>query len=102
MFTNDQPHGFVVGIQTIYTDGETDTIAKSMTDLQNGDTLEFLCDYYLKKMKIYFISYKATGKETIQWSFCLYCKNLAVYRTICEFIFNHAIALPHAALSLAL
>jgi len=46
VFTNDQPHGYVAGVQTIYTEGETETIAKSMTGLQSGDTLEFLCDYY--------------------------------------------------------
>ena len=46
VFTNEQPHGFVAGIQTVYTEGETETIAKSMTELQSGDTLEFLCDYY--------------------------------------------------------
>ena len=46
VFTNDQPHGFVAGVQTVYTGGETETIAKSMTGLESGDTLEFLCDYY--------------------------------------------------------
>lgn len=46
VFTNDQPHGFVAGVQTVYTEGETETIAKSMTGLESGDTLEFLCDYY--------------------------------------------------------
>ena len=46
VFTNDQPYGFVAGVQTVYTEGETETIAKSMTGLESGDTLEFLCDYY--------------------------------------------------------
>ncbi|MDE7300224.1 MAG: peptidase C11 [Lachnospiraceae bacterium] len=46
VFTNDQPHGFVAGVQTVYKEGETDTVAKSMTGLESGDTLEFLCDYY--------------------------------------------------------
>ena len=46
VFTNNQPHGFVAGVQTVYTEGETETVAKSMSGLQNGDTLEFLCDYY--------------------------------------------------------
>ena len=46
VFTDDQPHGFVAGVQTVYTEGETETIAKSMTGLESGDTLEFLCDYY--------------------------------------------------------
>jgi len=46
VFDNEQPHGFVAGVQTVYHDGETDTIAKNQTGLQPGDTLEFLCDYY--------------------------------------------------------
>lgn len=46
VFTDDQPHGFVAGVQTVYTGGETETIAKSIAGLESGDTLEFLCDYY--------------------------------------------------------
>lgn len=45
-FDNDQPHGYVAGVRTVYHDGETDTVAKSQSELQPGDTLEFLCDYY--------------------------------------------------------
>ena len=45
-FTDEQPYGFIAGVQTVYMEGETDTIAKSMTGLQSGDILEFLCDYY--------------------------------------------------------
>ncbi len=46
VFDNDQPHGYVAGVRTVYHDGETDTVAKSQAELQPGDTLEFLCDYY--------------------------------------------------------
>ena len=46
VFDSDQPHGYVAGVQTVYHDGETDTVAKSQAGLQPGDTLEFLCDYY--------------------------------------------------------
>ena len=45
-FDNDQPHGYVAGVRTVYHDGRTDTVAKSQSQLQPGDTLEFLCDYY--------------------------------------------------------
>ncbi len=45
-FDNERPHGYVSGIQAVYPDGETDTVAKSQVELQSGDTLEFLCDYY--------------------------------------------------------
>ena len=33
-------------MQSVYLDGETDTTAKLQPELQPGDTLEFLCDYY--------------------------------------------------------
>jgi len=46
VFDSDQPQGYVAGVQTVYHNGETDTIAKSQTALEPGDTLEFLCDYY--------------------------------------------------------
>ncbi|MCI8422285.1 MAG: peptidase C11 [Lawsonibacter sp.] len=46
VFDNDHPYGFVAGVQAIYTQGETETIAKSAAGLEPGDTLEFLCDYY--------------------------------------------------------
>ena len=36
----------MAGVQTVYLNGETDTVAKSQSELQPGDTLEFLCDYY--------------------------------------------------------
>ena len=46
VFDNDTPYGYVAGIQTVYQDGETDTVAKSQEGLQPGDVLEFVCDYY--------------------------------------------------------
>lgn len=46
VFDNEHPQGFVAGVQTVYHEGETETIAKNMTGLESGDTLEFLCDYY--------------------------------------------------------
>ena len=41
-----QLQGYVAGVRPVYHDGETDTVAKSQSQLQPGDTLEFLCDYY--------------------------------------------------------
>lgn len=46
VFDNENPYGYVAGVQTVYHGGETDTVAKSQGSLQSGDTLEFLCDYY--------------------------------------------------------
>lgn len=45
-FDNDRPYGYVAGVRAVYAAGETETVAKSETELRPGDTLEFLCDYY--------------------------------------------------------
>ena len=45
-FDRDHPQGYAAGVRTVYLGGETDTVAKSQAQLQPGDTLEFLCDYY--------------------------------------------------------
>ena len=45
-FTNENPHGTVVGVRRVYTEGETDTVAKTMDPVKDGDVLEFICDYY--------------------------------------------------------
>ncbi len=36
----------MTGVRSVYTDGETETVAKSESGLQPGDQLDFLCDYY--------------------------------------------------------
>ena len=46
VFDDEQPHGFVAGVQTVYHEAQTETIAKNLTEIEPGDTLEFLCDYY--------------------------------------------------------
>ncbi|MCQ2418088.1 MAG: clostripain-related cysteine peptidase [Oscillospiraceae bacterium] len=46
VFDQDHPDGMIIGAETDYRSQETDTVAKSMTELQNGDTLDFVCDYY--------------------------------------------------------
>ena len=46
VFDKDQPNGYIAGASTDYVGGETETVAKSMTELQDGDKLDFLCDYY--------------------------------------------------------
>ena len=38
--------GTVAGARSVYHDGETETVAKSLTELAEGDTVDFLCDYY--------------------------------------------------------
>ncbi len=46
VFDNENPYGYIAGATTDYAEGETNTIAKSMIELEVGDTLDFLCDYY--------------------------------------------------------
>ncbi|MCF0121476.1 MAG: peptidase C11, partial [Oscillospiraceae bacterium] len=46
VFDNDNPLGYIAGARFDYRDGETDTVAKSLTELNVGDTIDFLCDYY--------------------------------------------------------
>ncbi len=45
-FTDAQPYGEVVGVRMVYTEGETDTVAKNLETVSEGDKLDFLCDYY--------------------------------------------------------
>ncbi len=44
-FTEDDPYGSVLGAQPDYADS-ADTVAKGLIELQNGDEIDFLCDYY--------------------------------------------------------
>ena len=46
VFDQDHPKGFIAGAETDYRNNETETVAKSMTELNVGDKLEFVCDYY--------------------------------------------------------
>ncbi len=45
-FDDETPYGYVTGVRAVYGEGETETVAKSDSALQEGDALEFLCDYY--------------------------------------------------------
>ena len=46
VFDNAHPYGYIAGARSDYVDGETDTVAKNMTELQAGDTIDYVCDYY--------------------------------------------------------
>ena len=45
-FTDENPYGSVVGVRRVYTEGETNTVAKTMDTVKDGDVIDFLCDYY--------------------------------------------------------
>ena len=46
VFDNDHPLGTVVGARTVYSNGETDTVSKSLTELSNGDVVQLIADEY--------------------------------------------------------
>ena len=46
VFDSENPNGYIAGASTDYKNNETDTIAKNMIELEAGDTLDFVCDYY--------------------------------------------------------
>ena len=46
MIVFEGTEGYIAGATTDYKNGETDTVAKSVTELKVGDKLDFLCDYY--------------------------------------------------------
>ncbi len=45
-FDQDNPNGQVLGARTVYQETETDTVARGLTELKEGDKLDFLCDFY--------------------------------------------------------
>ncbi len=47
VFDNEEPDGVVLGAQIKYEEEpETNTIAKGLLDITEGDKIDFLCDYY--------------------------------------------------------
>ncbi len=46
IFDSANPEGYVAGAVYDYVDGETETVAKNLTELSAGDELAFLCDVY--------------------------------------------------------
>lgn len=68
VFDNENPYGYIAGARTVYTEGETETVAKAMGELQVGDTLDFLCDYYSydgEYMDSYFLGEQMTVTDNM-------------------------------------
>lgn len=61
IFDQDHPHGYIAGARPVYTNNETDTIAKGLIKLEKGDKLRFLCDYYTYEGK--FVDSYYLGKQ---------------------------------------
>ena len=46
VFDNNNPNGYVAGASTVYEDEEIEVIAKNLTEIKDGDTIDFICDHY--------------------------------------------------------
>ncbi|MBO4896757.1 MAG: peptidase C11 [Clostridia bacterium] len=46
VFDDSHPEGYIAGATIDYINGETETVAKSMVTLENGDVIEFMYDFY--------------------------------------------------------
>ncbi|WP_026651445.1 clostripain-related cysteine peptidase [Butyrivibrio proteoclasticus] len=51
VFDSENEDGYVAGACYDYKEGETETIAKNLTELQEGDTIDYICDYYTYDME---------------------------------------------------
>lgn len=71
-FDNQNPYGTVIGAQTKYdTSSQTETLAKGLIDINPGDKIDFLCDYYTysgEYKDTYYLGkqYIATGEWKIE------------------------------------
>ncbi|MBE5844795.1 MAG: peptidase C11 [Butyrivibrio sp.] len=46
IFDSENEDGYVAGATFDYVEGETETVAKNLTELNEGDTIDFLTDFY--------------------------------------------------------
>ncbi|MBO4457938.1 MAG: peptidase C11 [Butyrivibrio sp.] len=46
VFDSENEDGYVAGVTFDYVEGETETVAKNLTELNEGDKIDFTCDYY--------------------------------------------------------
>lgn len=46
IFDNDNPNGYIAGAEPAYVNEETETIGKGISDINEGDKIDFICDYY--------------------------------------------------------
>jgi len=72
VFDNEEPYGLILGAQIKYDqEPETETIAKGLLGIVEGDRIDFLCDYYTYEGEYddtYYLGnqYTATGEWEIE------------------------------------
>ncbi len=60
---------YIAGASDEYENGETDVIAKNLTELKDGDKLDFICDFYTNDMKYqdsYYIGEQMTYRSDMK------------------------------------
>jgi hypothetical protein len=48
VFDSENEYGYVAGANYDYVEGETETVAKNLTEINVGDEIDFKCDYYTR------------------------------------------------------
>ena len=46
VFDQENPYGYIAGAEPVYLNGETDTQAKNLVGIGEGDRIQFVCSYY--------------------------------------------------------
>ena len=47
VYDNADPYGYIAGVRYDYDGGETETVAKALSTLEDGDKIDLVCDYYI-------------------------------------------------------
>ncbi len=71
IFDSENPNGYIAGAEPAYVNEETDTIGKGITDLEVGDKIDFICDYYTydgEYMDTYYLGDTLTYSEDMKIS----------------------------------
>ena len=69
VFDSDNEDGYVAGACRDYVEGETDTIAKNLIELQTGDKIDYVCDGYTYDKKfqgVYYIGDTVTVQKDMK------------------------------------
>jgi hypothetical protein len=70
VFSESDPYGQIAGARIVY-EGQTETIAKGLIEIEVGDTIDFLCDYYTydeQYQASYYLGEQMTVTETLTLS----------------------------------
>ncbi|MBQ8946760.1 MAG: peptidase C11 [Lachnospiraceae bacterium] len=97
IFDNENPHGYIAGVDTDYRNNETETAAKSTVGLNVGDTIQLMCDYYTYDFE-YSDSYKFGNPITVTEDMTVTDVDVSDYDTIITYrltdIYNRAYWTP--------